>query len=275
MILSCLPVSYFSRITGGEMTVGDWAREGRSAGLDAVDISILFLEGKSPAELQSIRLDVEAAGLHIACATTYPDFTHPDPAQRKAELAKFTQHLAALSAVGTRFVRITAGQAHPDVEREEGVRWAIDGIVSSIDAAEQAGIRLVFENHAKPGVWRYADFAFPSDIFLEIARQLSGTPVKLLFDTANPLAYGDDPRRLLEKVIDRVAVVHASDTAVKGKLQPVTIGGGLVPYADLFGMLKQSGFDGLISIEEASNTGRSGVVEAVRFVRSVWESAAL
>jgi sugar phosphate isomerase/epimerase len=274
MILSCLPVSYFNRITGGGMTVGDWAREGRRVGLDAVDISVLFVEEKDPGELAGMRRDVEDAGMSVACATTYPDFTYPDPARRSAELAEFIRMLPVLAAVGAKMVRITAGQAHPETKRQAGLGWALEGITGAVDAAGKAGIQLVFENHAKPGVWRYADFAFPSDIFLEIARELRGTPVRILFDTANPLAYGDDPRRLLEKVIAEVIAVHASDTAVAGKLEPVVVGRGLVPYADLFGMLRQAGFDGLISIEEASNTGKAGVKEAAAFVRRAWESAA-
>ena len=43
MKLSVLPVSFFKNIISGEMNVGDWAREGVSLGLDAIDISIIFL----------------------------------------------------------------------------------------------------------------------------------------------------------------------------------------------------------------------------------------
>jgi hypothetical protein len=40
MKLSCLPVSFFSDIIEGRMTLGEWARIGASLGLDAVDFSI-------------------------------------------------------------------------------------------------------------------------------------------------------------------------------------------------------------------------------------------
>jgi hypothetical protein len=42
MKLSCLPVSFFSDITEGSMSVFEWAQMGASIGLDAIDISILF-----------------------------------------------------------------------------------------------------------------------------------------------------------------------------------------------------------------------------------------
>ena len=43
MKLSCLPVSYYPQIVNGEKSVGQWACEAASIGLDAVDLSILFL----------------------------------------------------------------------------------------------------------------------------------------------------------------------------------------------------------------------------------------
>ncbi len=42
MKLSCLPVSFFSDIIEGRMSVFEWAQMGASLGLDAIDISILF-----------------------------------------------------------------------------------------------------------------------------------------------------------------------------------------------------------------------------------------
>lgn len=270
MKLSCLPVSYFSQIVEGRMSVGDWAEEGRDLGLDAIDISVLFVQHKDRAELAAMREAVRSASMSIAVATTYPDFTHPEQGRRKAELLQFQRDLEALAALGTRFVRVTAGQAHPETGRRDGLRWALQGINASVETAARLGIRLVFENHAKPGVWRYADFAFPPEIFLEMARELRDTPVGILFDTANPIAYGEDPQPLLGKVIEQVMCLHVSDTGVRGRLEPVVIGTGLVPFPELFAILREKRYDGWFSIEEASKTGGQGVKTAVQFMRRDW-----
>jgi len=270
MKLSCLPVSYFAQIVEGRMSLGDWAREGHELGLQAIDISVLFVKNKDAAQLAAMRAAVQAASMSIAVATTYPDFTHPEQGRRKAELAQFLRDLEALAALGTRFVRVTAGQAHPEVGRREGIRWALDGITASVQAAAGLGMQLLFENHAKPGVWQYADFAFPSDIFLEMARALRDTPVGILFDTANPVAYGGEPQPLLRHVIDQVVCLHISDTGVRGRLEPVVIGTGLVPFADLFQILREKRYEGWFSIEEASKTGPAGVKAAVEFMRRDW-----
>ena len=53
MKLSCLPVSFFAEIIDGRMSIGDWAKMGSEIGLDAIDLSILFVADRSETGLQS------------------------------------------------------------------------------------------------------------------------------------------------------------------------------------------------------------------------------
>ena len=62
MRLSCLPVSFFADIVAGRMSVGAWARMGAELGLDAIDLSILFVPDRSPAAVAALRREIEAAG---------------------------------------------------------------------------------------------------------------------------------------------------------------------------------------------------------------------
>ena len=270
MKLSCLPVSYFPQILGGQMSVAEWAREGVQAGLDAIDLSVLFVESRERAYLERMRSEILGAGIGVAMVTTYPDFTHPDPRQREQELLKLKGDIAAIARLGAQLVRVTAGQAHPETGREEGISWAIEGLTRSLDAARQNGVRLVYENHAKPGAWQYTDFSHPTDIFLAIVRGTEGTDLGINWDTANTLAYGDDPLPVLAQVIHRVVSVHAADTCERGQLKPVLLGTGLTPFREMFGMLRRAGFDGWICMEEASGLGFRGVKEATRFIRETW-----
>lgn len=268
-----MPVSYFKDFSNGRMSVGQWAREASGVGLDAIDLSILFLRNRQPAALAEMRAEVEVAGMRVAVITAYPDFCHPDSAQRERQFSLLAEDISSAALVGAEMIRLTAGQAHPATGRREGIAWALEGLKQSVDIADRHGLKVVYENHSKPGVWDYADFSHPSDIFLEIADGLAGTSIGILFDTANPLAYGDDVLPLLERVIDRVVCVHASDTSTRGALTPVLLGTGLVPFKEVFSMLKHTGFKGWICIEEASGLGRKGVEGAVAFVRRAWEEA--
>ena len=273
MQLSCLPVSFFEEIVQESMSVAEWARIGSEIGLDAIDLSILFVPDKSDTAVRKLRREIEAFGIRIAMVTTYPDFTHPDQGQRERELELEQEAVWIAAGLGAEFVRVTAGQAHPETLRKDGVRWAIEGLKQLIKTTRDANVALVYENHGKPGAWEYTDFSQPPDIFLEIVDGTADLGLRINFDTGNATAYHDDPVTLLEQVIDRVDSVHAADTAVQGQLQHVLLGTGVTPFSELFHCLKQGGWDGWICMEEASFQGREGVEAASRFIRQAWETA--
>jgi sugar phosphate isomerase/epimerase len=270
MRLSCIPVSFFKDIIGGSMSIADWARMGKEVGLDAIDLSILFVPDRSGPAVARLRKTIESAGMRVAMVTTYPDFTHPDAAQRDRELTLAQEVVEVSAALGSEMVRVTAGQAHPETGREDGIRWAIDGLQKLVDRTRKCGVRLVYENHGKPGAWTYTDFSQPPDIFLAILRATANVGLGLNFDTANATAFSPDPLALLDQCIGRVVSIHAADTAVQGELKPVLLGTGLTPFAAIFQRLVRAGWDNWICIEEASFQGRAGVEKAAQFVRQLW-----
>jgi len=271
MTLSCLPVSYFGQIIQGEKSVAQWAAEAAALELDAVDLSILFFKDRSPGRLKSIREDVESVGVRVALVNTYPELTHPDSQERKRQMSQLTVDIDTAAQLGARAVRVTSGQAYPETSRSDGIDWVLEGLASAAEVATSCDIELVYENHSQPGIWDYPDFNLATDIFLEIAEGLKDTSTRLLFDTANPLVYGDEPLEVLEPIIDQVVWVHAADIGVRGALTPVVIGTGIVPFDEIFTRLHQAHFDGGISLEEASGQGPAGVEQAVTFVRETWK----
>ena len=87
MRLSCLPVSFFADILSGKMRLVEWAWMGASLGLDAIDLSILFIPDRTSQAVAGLRNEIESTGMRVGMLTSYPDFTHPDPDQRRRELA--------------------------------------------------------------------------------------------------------------------------------------------------------------------------------------------
>jgi sugar phosphate isomerase/epimerase len=270
MELSCLPVSLFPQFFSGELSIAEWARLGSTLGLEAIDISILFLKSRNSTYLHDIASKIRENGMRLALVNTYPDLTNPSPVEREIQEANLLGDIMAAAQLGAAMVRITAGQAHPGIPRNQGIRWVLDCFHRVAGRARNFGVKLVYENHSKPGVWQYKDFSHPADVFLEIADGISDTSIGILYDTANALAAGDDPLWLLGKVRNRVTCVHAADTGTKGELNPVLVGTGIVPFRELFRSLRQGGFDGTISIEEASRQGQAGLQQAVRFIRKTW-----
>ncbi len=272
MPFSCLPASLYPAISAGELTLADWFRLAASLGLDGADISVAHLDSLEGVYLDGLRKQAEDAGVVIAGMVTYTDFTHPDAAERRRHRQELRAYIDAAARLGVDFLRVTAGQKHPEVARAEGVAWAVDGLSAWVEEANAAGVTLAYENHAIGYVWTYFDFSQTASVFLEICEGTADSGLQLLFDTANLLAVDDDPLDVLDAVLPRVAAVHVSDIKRAGAFEPVLIGSGVTPLDTIFERLRSAGFDGWISIEEASKTGEEGFRLAIPRARDLWQN---
>src|SRR5690606_7222206 len=264
---SCLSVSLFPNIMNGEMTIREYANFCKSIGLDAFDIGIILLKNHTPKYIREINTAISEVGIPLGMVTTYPDFTHPDPLQREREFDFLVHDIALASAVGAKYLRVTAGQAHPETGEKEGIAWAVTYLKKAAPISDKYGITLVYEDHSKPGAWDYMDFSNPPSIFLEIARQLRGTSIGINFDTANILVAGEDTTlEVLDQVIDQVMTIHIPETANRGKMGPVVIGIGIESIEAIFRYLKAKKLDGWVSLEEWGDERNYGVKREGSFV---------
>lgn len=273
MKLSCLPVSFYRDFNAGNRSLADWFHFAHEIGLDGADISVAHMQSLDTGYLNSLRGQADDAGVQIAMIVTYSDFTHPDATERTRQVEDVRAYIDAAERLGTSFLRVTAGQAHPGVERGDGIGWAVDGLTACVDQAADAGITLLYENHTKGSVWTYNDFTQPAELFLEVVRRTAGSGLRLLYDTANTLATGDDPLAVLDEVKNRVSAVHVNDIARAGHFEPVVVGTGVAPVQEIFHMLVENGFDGWVSVEEASGTGEAGFRQAIPRTEELWLAA--
>lgn len=273
MKISCIPISLFKELSTGRMSIQNWARAAKNIGFDGIDISIMFLESRSPIYLSRLSTDMEAIGMPIVMMTTYPDFTHPDLTQRQREFDYLVHDIALCSQLKIRYLRILAGQAHPGISAVQGIEQVVENFMRISPIGEKYGVTLLFEDHSKPGAWDYYDFAYNPEIFLAILDRIKDTGIKVNFDTGNIVAFGQDPFPTLEKAYDKIETIHVSDMKKLGVLSPVSIGTGIVPNRDIFQYIKSRGFDGWLCIEEASGNGLQGIKSAYEFVLSSWMNA--
>ncbi len=276
MHMSCLPVQALClRENAGarRSTLVGWLRLAAELGLDGADVSVMHLADHTPAMLAAVRRQAEECGLRIAMLVAYSDFTQTDAKERARQRQTLERHIATAAALGAPFLRVTAGQAHPGVSREDGIAWAVEGLTACLDAAQAAGVTLVYENHTRGYGWAHNDFSQPAEVFLEIVRRTQDTGLRVLFDTANTLAHGDDPLAVVRSVLPRVAAVHVNDIRRAGHFEPVIAGTGVAPITELLRELVRSGFDGWVSVEEASNQGEAGFRQAIPYVERIWAEA--
>ena len=273
MKLSCLPVSLYPELSAGTRSLADWFRFAAELGLDGADVSVVHLASTDAAYLKTLRGQAEDQGIQIAMLVTYADFTHPEAQERARQVEELHRFIEVAAQLGAPFIRVTAGQAHPGLDRAAATEWAVTGLTACLDDAASKGVTLCYENHTKGYAWTYNDFSQPSDIFLEIVARTEGTGLRLLFDTANTLATSDDPLRVLAQVKDRVSMIHTNDIARSGFFEPVLLGAGVSPIVEIYRMVREIGFDGWISVEEASKTGEDGFRKAIPYADRAWVAA--
>src|SRR5262249_47404892 len=143
-----------------------------------------------------------------------PDFTHPDPAERAAQVARQRGAIDLALRLGTRYCRTLSGQRRPGVSRADGVAWTVDGLLRSLDYAEKRDAVLCLENHYKDSTWRYPEFAQDEDVYLEILHCVDSPRLGVQYDPSNAIVGGYDPIAFLDTVLPRVVTMHASDRSL-------------------------------------------------------------
>ncbi len=271
------------------MTVFDWISMGAELGVEGLEFYAGFLTAADPAYLAGVRSALDRAGLAMPMLCYSPDFTRPDPAERRAEVERQKGAIELSAALGGVTCRTLSGQRRPGVSRDDGLRWVVECIEQCLDHAVQRGITLVIENHYKDNYWTYPEFAQQSELFLEILERIRSPHFGVNFDPSNAILAGEDPLKLLEAVKDRVVTMHASDRYLKsGTLDDLRrvetsegyaamlahgeIGKGLNDYDAIFRILRGAGFDGWVSIEDGTE-GIEQLKRSVRFLRQKMRSA--
>ena len=273
MKMSCLPVTLFGDIINGKRTLSDWADFAKEEGLDGIDLSVLLVKDRTPVCVTNARKAVDDAGMGVIMITTYPDFTNPDRMQRERELAYAISDVALASAMGAKYLRITAGQYYDWADEKEALRVVKECFLKVQEAADKMGVALLVENHSKPGAWENPDYLFDTNRFLMMAEMLKDTKVRINFDTANTVAAGDDAIETFKKVAPMVETIHVNDLKAAGGVDFCVCGRGVAPIEEIFREAKKAGFDGWVCIEEAGFDGLEGMKEAFDFTRAAWERA--
>lgn len=283
--LAAFPKAFMTALCKtGEMSLSEWIELASDLPLDGLEWYAGFLEMKDSSQWQTLRKHVESKGLVIPMLCCSPDFTHPDPAFREAEIAKEKGWIDMAAALGAGYCRVLSGQRRPKLGREEGLRYAVESIEACLPHARDRGITLILENHYKDDFWDYPEFAQMSDVFCELVDAIDDPHFGVNYDPSNTILAGEDPLELLQRVSHRVKTMHASDryltegtiedlrreeTGVEGyaqRLRHGQIGEGLNDYDAIFSELKRVGFDNWISIEDGVD-GMDQLARSAEFLR--------
>lgn len=283
--LAAFPKAFMQALCkDGTMKVSEWIELASRLDIDGLEWYAGFLEMQDESMWPRFRKMVEDSGKVIPMMCCSPDFTHPDAAFRKNEIAKQKRWIDMTHVLGGQYCRVLSGQRRPELTIDEGVKLAADSIEECLPYAAKHGITLIIENHYKDDFWEYPEFAQKQDVFCKLVDRVNHPNFGVNYDPSNTYLAGEDPIELLKRVSHRVVTMHASDrylregtledlrkeeggaTGYAKRLSHGEIGKGLNDYDAIFTELKSKGFDGWISIEDGVE-GMAQLERSVAFLR--------
>lgn len=282
--LAAFPKLYLEDLCNGTIPLTRWIELASALDLDGLEFYSGLTDLQDPASWGRYRDEVTAAGMCVPMLCCSPDFTHPDPGFRAAQVECERTWITMAAGLGAGFCRVLSGQRRPEVERDEGIEYAATCIRECLPFAADQGVTLILENHYKDGFWQLPEFAQSMDVFCDLLDAVGDHPnFGVNYDPSNTLLAGEDPLELLQRVKGRVVTMHASDRYLKhGTLEDLAreegvtgyaarlahgeIGKGMNDYDAIFTTLRDAGFDGWISIEDGED-GMDQLARSANFLR--------
>jgi sugar phosphate isomerase/epimerase len=284
--LAAFPKAFMQALCkDGSMKLSEWIRLASKLDIDGLEWYAGFLEMQDRRNWAGFRQQVEDLGMVIPMMCCSPDFTHPDPDFRAAQVERQRDWIEMTHAMGGAYCRVLSGQRRPELSIEEGIGYAEECIRACLPFAAERGITLIIENHYKDDFWTWPEFAQKMDVFCALVDRIREPGFGVNYDPSNTYLAGEDPLELLDRVVDRVVTMHASDRFLKyGSLDDLRreeggaegyarrlshgeIGKGLNDFDAIFSRLRRAGFDGWVSIEDGVD-GMEQLERSVAFLKS-------
>ncbi|NDC77591.1 MAG: sugar phosphate isomerase/epimerase [Chitinophagia bacterium] len=281
--LAAFPKAFMQALCkDGSMKLSEWIRLASKLDIDGLEWYAGFLQDRG--NWAGFRKEVEDLGKCIPMVCCSPDFTHPDPVFRGQQVERQRYWIEMTEALGGSYCRVLSGQRRPELSIEEGIGYAEECIRACLPFAAERGVTLIIENHYKDDFWTWPEFAQRMDVFCALVDRIRDPHFGVNYDPSNTYLAGEDPLELLDRVVDRVVTMHASDRYLKyGTLEDLRkeeggaegyarrlshgeIGKGLNDYDAIFSRLRKASFDGWISIEDGVD-GMEQLERSVAFLR--------
>lgn len=187
-----------------------------------------------------------AADMQVSCfGSAIANWARPITCDPQIDRDDLRQAIPRMQRLGTQFIRVMSypnDESSPLTEadwRDESIRR----MKELARIAEDAGVTLCHENCSGWG----GQSAENSNILLG---EVNSNALKLVFDTGNPVFYGQDSWDYYQTVCDDIVYVHIKDgTMTDGKDRYTYCGEGHGNVSRIVQDLLEKGYDGGLSIE--------------------------
>lgn len=237
--------------------------------------------------------DVLAAGLRIGSVDLkeWQGLISPDKARRADAVAVNAAYIAGCAVAGPLNHFLVMLPEKPELPREKNFGFMAESLAELEPALARHEARLAIEGWPGPGALCCTPEGYRA-LFVKCPSPAMGVN----FDPSHLIRMGIDPLRFLREFADRVAHVHGKDTELfadrlyeLGSEQPPTFarafgyggnhwryaipGHGVMNWGAAFGILKERGYTGCVSIEledqdfnGAEETEKLGLTLGLRYL---------
>jgi sugar phosphate isomerase/epimerase len=258
-----------------------WAK---ANGLEAVDVG---RDGETSAKA------VIDAGLKVGSAdlAVWEPMISPDKGKRKEAVARNAEYIKNVAALGVSNFFICMLPENRDGARAENFGYMVESYNELAPAFEASKAHLVIEGWPGPG-----SLVCTPETYGAFFEQVPSMAMGVNYDPSHLLRMGIDPLRFLREFKDRVYHVHGKDCYIiqenlyrYGNLQEPTFGQkfayggmhwrytipghGLTDWIEVFTILKNNGYSGVVSIEledhffdKTDEATQLGVLQGARFL---------
>jgi len=120
--LAAFPKGFFDDIVARKMTVFQWIEHAATLELDGAELYPKFLDSFDSATLKKVRAAATSRGLELPMFCNSPDFTQPDPADRKREIERTKEMFRVTAELGGKYCRVLSGQNRPGLKEDEALK---------------------------------------------------------------------------------------------------------------------------------------------------------
>lgn len=236
--LSLNAYSFNKQLTDGSMSIADMLEFCAEQGLLAVDITGYYFKGyptvPSDEVIYNVKRNAFSLGLEICGTGVRNDFTHADPAMRRASVQLVKNWIDVAQKLGGQTIRIFSGTQKPQgYTRKEILEWVVNDIRECVDYGSEHGIVVALQNHD--------DFIKTAEDTIEIMEAVRSPWYGLMLDigsfrTADP--YDEIARTIKYAVTWQIK----EKVFVRGKEVDVDA-------TRLMSLIRKSGFRGYLPLE--------------------------
>ena len=214
-------------------------------------MELRMVDGKNITQLPDDQFDLvcdklAAAGMKVSCfGSAIANWARPITIDPQVDQDDLATAIPRMKRLGVPFIRVMSYPNDKDnpLSDEAWRDEAIKRMKALAKMAEDGGITLAHENCSGWGGLS----AENSNLLLG---EVNSPALKVVFDTGNPVTYGQDAWDYYQKVYDDIAYVHIKDAKrVDGTDEYVMCGDGQGYVREVVGDLLKKGYDGGFSIE--------------------------